>query len=293
MPELDKSKFDFRTPALLGTDKDDPNKLIPVETNPNTGALLVETPIDLALIDNANSGYSNRSFGYVFGRNTNVDNVQIDLWEGPTGVYVFPTVGQQMKFVSSSANDTLAGTGIQKIHIHYLDSNYAVHTETVNMNGTTPVSTVATDIFRINAMHAYQVGSGGVAAGNISLTNTGATVTYAYLTAGMNWARQAIYTVPAGVTGYITHWQASSGSASGNHFTQISLRATCHQGVLLPGVFLLIDEVGTQDGGDTVNYDIPIRIPAMSDVKISAISDTSNANVTALGAIMGFFETNA
>lgn len=74
-----------------------------------------------------------------------------------------------MRFVSSSANDTLAGTGIQKIHIHYLDSNYVSHEEIVNMNGTTPANTVATDIFRINSMHATQVGSLEVSAGNISL----------------------------------------------------------------------------------------------------------------------------
>lgn len=246
--------------------------------------------IDPRVIDNPVFGYPNRSLGYVFGRNTNVDNVVVDLWEGPTGSYVFPTVAQQMRFVSTSANDTIAGTGIQKIHIHYLDANYLPKIEIVEMNGLTPVNTVATDILRINAMHAYQVGSGGFAAGDISLTNLAASVTYAKLTAGWNWARQSIYTVPAGFNGYITHWQASSGSASGNHFTQITLRATCHMGVLLPGVFLIVDEIGSLNGGDAINYDIPIRIPAKTDVKISAISDGASANVSALGAIMGYFE---
>lgn len=248
--------------------------------------------IDPMLIDSKNSPYPDRSFGYVFGRNKNVDNAVVDLWEGNTGTYVFPTVGMQMKFVSSSASDTLAGTGVQKIHIHYLDANYQPHVETVNMNGTTPVATVATDIFRINAMHAMQVGSGGVAAGNISLTDMAGAVTYAYMSAGFNWARQAIYTVPDGYTGYITHWQASSGAVTGSHFTQISLRSTSHAGVLVPGTFLLIDEIGTLNNGGAVNYEIPIRIPAKSDVKISAVSDAVNADVSALGAIMGFFEAN-
>lgn len=248
--------------------------------------------VDLSQIDSKDLQYPELSFGYVFGRNSNVDNAVVDLWEGGTGTYVFPTVGQQMRFVSSSASDALAGTGIQKIHIHYLDSNYQPKVETVSLNGTTPVLTVATDIFRINAMHAIQVGSAGVAVGNVSLTNTAATVTYAYLSAGFNWARQAIYTVPDGYTGYITHWQASSGAATGNHFTQISLRATCHMGILVPGVFLLIDEVGTLNNGGAINYAIPIQIPGKADVKISAISDAGGANAVALGAIMGFFKKN-
>lgn len=111
------------------------------------------------LIDNAKNGYPDKSFGFVFGRATTVNDTVKDLWAGPTANYVFPTVGQQMRFVSTSANDTLSGTGVQKMHIHYLDSNYVPHVETVDMNGTTPVNTVATDIFRINSMHAMQVGT--------------------------------------------------------------------------------------------------------------------------------------
>lgn len=135
------------------------------------------------LIDNANDGYSNRAFGFVFGRNTNVDNAVVDLWEGPTGTYVFPTVGQQMEVVSTSANDTIAGTGVQKVHIHYLDSDYVPHVETIDMNGLTAVATVATDIFRINSFHAMQVGTGEVSAGNISIRKIDDSVTYGIITA--------------------------------------------------------------------------------------------------------------
>ncbi len=130
------------------------------------------------LINNANSGQTGRSFGYVFGRNSLVQNVLCDLWDGPTCAYVFPTVAQQMAISSSSANDTLAGTGIQKIIIHYLDNLYQEQTEILSLNGITPVNTVATNILRINAMHSYQEGTGGSAAGNISLKNTAGTVTY-------------------------------------------------------------------------------------------------------------------
>lgn len=239
------------------------------------------------LIGNTNNYYPSKTRGFVFGRAPDVDNVRVDLWEGPTTTYVFPTSAVQMAVVSSSANDAAAGTGMRQVMIHYLDNAYAVQTETVTLNGTTPVNTVATNILRINGIHAVAVGAGGTSAGNISITNGG--VTYGYISAGSNTARQAVYTVPAGKTGYISHWQASSGS-TGAHFCQIILQATTHDGVLWPGVFLLQDEQGTQNGGISVTFPTPIPIPAQTDVKISAISDGGTANVIALGAIMGWFE---
>lgn len=258
--------------------------------------MLPEVPLlQQDIIGNTKNYYPNKIRGFTFGRAPDVDNVRVDLWEGslsaygPSTTYVFPTVAQQMTIISTSANDTLAGTGIQKVMIHYLDANYAVQTETVNMNGLAAVNTVATNILRINSVHAVQVGTGGAAAGNIALTNTAQTITYAFINTGGNTARQAVYTVPAGVTGYISHWQASSGS-SGAHFCQTTLRATTHDGVLWPGVFLVHDETGTQNSGTVMNFPIPITIPAMTDVKLSAISDGGAANVIALGAIMGWFE---
>lgn len=243
------------------------------------------------MINNVNSPQANRSFGYVFGRNSLVQNVLCDLWDGPTCTHVFPATAQQMTIVSASAADTLAGTGVQKMVIHYLDANYLERSEIVNMNGVAPVNTVATNILRINAMHAYQQGSGGTAAGAISLKNLAGTVTYSYMSAGVSTARQAIYTVPAAKYGYISHWQASSGSASGSHFTTVRLRAASHEGVLLPGVFLVVDEIGTLNNGYIVTLPIPIRVPPTTDVKMSAVSDAANANAQVMGTIMGWFET--
>lgn len=243
------------------------------------------------LIDNLHSSQPTRRLAFTFGRNSLVQNVLCDLWEGPTCTYVFPATAQQMLVLSSSASDTLAGTGARTVTIDYLDSAYAQQQTTVDLNGTSAVLTAPTGIFRINGFYVSAVSSGGSAAGNISLQNTAGTVTYGYIVAGNNTARQAVFTVPAGVHGYISHWQASSGSASGNHFTRISIRATAKAGVPVPGVMLVVDEVGTLNGGQSANLPIPIRIPPTTDVKLSAISDAPSANVVAMGAIMGWLET--
>lgn len=242
------------------------------------------------LIGNAHNYYPNRSFGFALGRNDNVNNTRVDLWNGPTGTYVFPATAQQMHVVSSSANDAAAGTGIRTVVIDYLDANYNQKQEVITLNGTTPVNTVATNILRINGFHAASVGSGGYAAGNISLTNTGGTVTYGYIQASYNSSRQAIFTIPAGKTGYLSHWQASSGTATGTHFTRISIVATSHEGVLYPGAFMTQDEQGTLNGGGAATMPIPIAFPATCDIKMSAISDSSSANAFVMGAMFGWIE---
>lgn len=239
------------------------------------------------LIGSAINNYPTRTRGFVFGRAPAVQNTAVDIWEGPTATYVFPPAAVQMTVVSTNAADAAAGTGVRQIMIHYLDVNYAIRTEYVTLNGITPVNTVATNIFRINSVHATAVGSGGVSVGNISITNGG--VTYSYITAGSNTSRQAVYTVPAGVKGYISHWQTSSGSA-GSHFCRSTIRATTHDDTLWPGVFLVQDEQGTQNGGIAITFPTPIPIPATTDIKMSAISDNPAANVVALAAIMGWFE---
>ena len=245
------------------------------------------------MIDNVSTNQTNRAFGHVFGRNNVVNNTRCDLWEGPTCVYVFPVTPQRMSIVSTSADDAIAGTGIQKVIVRYLDDAYIARTEIVSLNGLTPTLTVATNVFRINAVHAIQSGNGAAGAhGVITIKNLAGTVTYSQISTTFNSARQAIYTVQAGVTGYISHWQSSSGTTTGTHFTTTLLVATTRNGVLYPGVFLVVDEVGTLNGSSAITLPIPIRIPATADVKLSAISDAANANANVMGAIMGWFENN-
>jgi len=241
------------------------------------------------LIGNASNYYPNKVRGFSFGRAPIVGNVLVDLWEGPTTTYVFTATPQQMRVVSTSAADTLAGTGTQKVEIHYLDNLYVARTETVSLNGVTPVLTVATNILRINYYHSSQSGTGGISAGNISLTNTAGTVTYGFIALGNNTAHQAIYTIPAGKTGYLSHWQTSSGSST-SHFCQTSIKATAHDGVLNSGVFVTQDQMGSQNNGAVINFPTPIPIPGMADVKMMGICDASNANAIIIGAMMGWIE---
>ena len=261
-----------------------------VVTLSGDGSIADPVPIlQQELIGSARNYYPDRIRGFVFGKKTLLGNELSDLWGGPTTLYVFPTGPMRMQLVSTSAADSASGTGMRRVRIHYLDNEYLPQFIDMTLNGQTPVLTVPTNILRINGMHAIAVGSNLIAAGNISLQAIGGAVTYGFIAIGANTSRQAIFTVPAGVWGYIDHWQASSGS-TGNHFCQIIIAATTHDNIVFPGVFLLQDETGSQNGGQSIDFPIPIPIPPTTDVRVSAIGDASNANITALGAIMGWFE---
>lgn len=229
----------------------------------------------------------------VVGVNTDIDDTREDVWEAG-GTYAFPPDGGvQMRVVSSSAADAAAGTGIRTMDIHYLDANGVERTETVTLNGVTPVNTVATNILRIQDFHTKTVGSGGVAAGNISLTDVAGNVTYAYIASKGNRARQAVWTVPAGKRAFITEiWLGGNTDGATSNYIEGFLRATCDVGgtELLPGVFLF--KWGMIATNDTVGgvLGAPISLPPLCDVKFSAISRAGTSNVRAVAAFAGWFE---
>jgi hypothetical protein len=223
-------------------------------------------------------------------RTASVNNTEVSLWDGPTAEYVFPVAPIQMQVVSSSANDTLAGTGVRTIHIHYLDNNYVANTMDINMNGVTPVLTIPTNILRINAMHATSVGSNGDAVGNISLQAVGGAVTYAYLNAGHARARHPVYTVPAGKTAFLTQWSVTEASAAAA-IVEVEIEASCHDGVLFPGVLIAQAVACGQYLIEDTIWQIPIRCPATTDISVNAISGGATDNATVTSNISGWLES--
>lgn len=222
-------------------------------------------------------------------RTATVQNVRVDLWDGPTGSYIPPATPIQMQVVSTSASDGVGGTGALTVHIHYLDTNYNTRSMLMTMNGTTPVLTVPTNILRVNNFHVNSVGSSGAAVGTISLQAVGGAVTYGVISATHNRARMPMFTVPAGMVGYIKSWQVSSASAAAA-IVEADLRATCHEGLLLPGVFIMQDQAVGQYIIENVQYDPPIVIPAMADVKVTAISAGATDNSTVASNVVGWYE---
>ena len=241
------------------------------------------------LYDIAEGNVSDHDVLRVLGYNGDVGNAEEDVWDAGAG-YAFPAAGGiQMEVVSGSEDDDgdPAGTGVNTVSIHYLDANYAEQTETVTLNGTTAVATTATDILRVNHFHSATVGSGGKAAGNISLRATADTPVYAQITAGNNNALSGVWTVPAGKTAYIVCW--TIGAAGGNKDAKFILKATCSiTGTLTSGIFQAIDIGVLEDAGVHIPFEVPVKVPATGDIKISVVSAAQSAKCSA--SFEGWYE---
>jgi len=209
----------------------------------------------------------------------NVSNTFLDdlsLVDPTTGILPDVTLaaGIQMEIVSSHAEDKTDGTGVQSVKIHYLDDSFDEQTETVVPAGATPVNTVATDIRRVQWISAQAVGTGCVAAGNISLRNTAGSVTYEYIVAGGNQSLSARYTVPNAKTAYLLGWHCSGMKKR----VEFYLRATCDRATraLIAGVFLFQDfEVCESSNSGELTALRGLKFPAQCSIKISVKADAA------------------
>jgi hypothetical protein len=156
----------------------------------------------------------------IFGHQQSIGTTSICVWENPTA-YVFPASAVPMTMVSTSAADV----GVTKL-ISGLDADYKPISESIVLNGTTPVITT-NSYLRINNVRT----TAGNAVGTATFVNGG--ITYAKILAGLGQTQMAQYTVPAGHTFYLTRVDVFSqlSGGSGNYCTY-DVRAQLPNGVI-------------------------------------------------------------
>jgi hypothetical protein len=148
-----------------------------------------------------------------------------------------------------------------------LDENYVYQTESVTVSSSTFTPTTNSFI-RIERAYISVVNVGNI---NIQKSD----VTIARISAGNGITSMGIYTVPAGYTGYLVKGTASvqdGADATGNMFVRY-----------FGGDFQLGHsfEVSGKGGQYMYNFDIPIKIPAKSDIDVRALVRSNNARFTA------------
>lgn len=183
-----------------------------------------------------------------------------------------PAVGQSLYVVSTSANDTAAGTGVRSVRIVYLDASGLERTVDVAMNGTTPVP-LGAGFTAIQWMESKTAGSGGVAAGAIAVTSTNgpATVatTFELIAAAGNRSLSGRYKVPSDCTGYLMQWHCSA--ISNTMDTRLRGDFMSDDNSLSPGVFHFLGR-NFLASGQTQDIEGHFRkIPAGATLKISAM----------------------
>lgn len=222
----------------------------------------------------------NHSHVFKYGFNAAVGTTAETIWLQGAAYNWIPTAAA-MKVSSASANDTAAGTGARTIRVEGLDANFDVLTEDVTMDGQTQVTTTGV-FYRVHRAYVLTAGSVNTNDGIIYVyTGTETTGTpdvagtvYTTIGAGEGQTLQAIYTIPAGYTGYMT--QIEAGSKDGTNATTITLRTRVNGGAFRTQQKFIVFKSTSQ-----LYHDIPITIAEKTDVEVQGDAAASTTDVAA------------
>lgn len=206
-----------------------------------------------------------------FGQNDSIGTGDYeDIWDGG-GTYIYPAdnTAPITNLVSDNSSDT------EPIEVQGLDIDGVLVVQTKTLTGTTAV-TLDTPLWRV--FRLKNVGTTDLI-GDVCATNVGDTQDYACINNGNNQTLMALYTIPAGKTGYIYESGASMAGLVRSYSIEgrIQMRS-------FGSVFQLKGTVGlNSDGNSRVSkvYKVPAKVPEKTDIRISAISSTSNGVMNA------------
>lgn len=244
-------------------------------------AIVSTPPHHIELIDTVSGGVAEPVFQLSF--RSSITTPFNDLWTGTATTIPIPPQpgGQQMQVQSSSASDTAAGTGVRTMMIHYLDASGNDQTETITMNGVTPVLTVATNIRFVNELHTQTVGSNNFAVGTITITPVATPGTvYNQIDPNNNIDLSSQFMVPSGKVFIMESLAAEGGASAGGKSADIRLCSTDDDGQLLAtNIFVAKDSILTFNSGFQKTFPVPLIIPALSIIKFIAYDTSGGADV--------------
>lgn len=216
-----------------------------------------------------------------FGRSGNLTaDTKEDVWEvGGTRAMPY-TAGEVMNCVSTSVNDDVVGTGAQYIQISGLDTDYNLQTDTIAMDGTTPVGSTSTNFITIDRARVVTSGSGQKNDGAITIVGATSGNTYAKINTGESITQQSHFTVPAGYTLFTLDTRLSIYRSSGANATR---GAEIDQMVYIPSINTIYQTIRlgvTNTGPQNFSPRLVAQTPAKSTLWYQATVDTNNSVVT-------------
>ena len=218
-----------------------------------------------------------------FGYQKAVGITAVPVWD-IVGAMNYLSAASTLNLSSSSTADTSAGTGARTVEVKGLDTNYALVTEVVIMDGQSAVA-MATDLIRVHSVRVLTVGSGLNNAGDIYVS-TGALTAgvpnnanqiYAKMLVGNSKTLMGSFTVPSGHRAYIIGGGFTTQGSSNTVEVTLSIRR-------FGGAFAVEDRGTTLTDGSTYSLQISpgaIVIPAKADMELQAEASGTTAKVSA------------
>jgi len=225
-----------------------------------------------------------RSFT-MLGKNTAVDTTLVDLIGFDSGVITYPNAAA-LAVISDVSTNTLAGIGIQKVKVVYLDSsNNEQISDEISLNGTTQVTVTknSSPVIGVNAVNDFfgtQVGTNLTATGDITVINTADTETYRNIPINSNRSLDGFYTVPSKRRAWYKRGGFGVSTVVGGQDMSITVRSDTDpfdRTLFNDKVFTYDAHLTTRSSSTTVDMGIWLPNPAGSTIKFSGKLDTGTA----------------
>lgn len=216
-----------------------------------------------------------------FGQNTNISDTAKETLHDIGGLYHWIDSPTILNISSNNANDTLAGSGAQKVLVSGLDGNWNIISETVDMDGTNTAQTTKS-FYRVYNFQVSQAGVDGYNVGQLTMTDdTSSLNTIETIPAEQGKSHSATYTIPANYTGYIVGWFGSERSKQG-----VTLELWTRD--IESNVFKVDREAALYGTEFERNFIMMIKHEAKTDIEIRSISAQSGG--FAAGGFAGYVE---
>jgi hypothetical protein len=270
--------------SVLTAERTSDNLFVNINASPSGNLQTTNAEDGLAI---AKGEVAGTSFVHKFGDAPDFDigDGFVTVWDGANDAglnamqYTYSSTADITRLSSSAAGDTT------DIEVQGLDANLDPVTQTITLNGQTPV-TLSTTLLRV--FRLKNVGSTDIV-GQVYCYTSAATVSSgvpsptnavrAIINNGNNQTLMAVYTIPNGKTGYMRDWYASSSSSRGGSVHQLKLVAR-PQGQ----VFQLKHKSAIAVAGTSYihhKYEEPEIFTAGTDLEMRANTDTNLAGVSA------------
>jgi hypothetical protein len=221
-----------------------------------------------------------------FGRGANIDTADgfVVLWDGAEynnalKTYTYSTTADIDRISSDNNSDTV------ELEIQGLDTNWNQVTQTKTLTGQTPV---ALDTSLVRVFRIKNIGSADIIGNVFCFVNVTTTLGVpdtitnirAMIKNGNNQTLMALYSIPAGKTGYIISWYGALSSAKASSFNNLEMMARPFNGVFQLKHTSTLTSTGSSHVQHT--FFVPQAFPEKTDFVM--LSDSSvNDNAVSAG----------
>lgn len=214
-----------------------------------------------------------------FGRNDTLSANVETVWDG-SSIYTYLSSDSNIYVTSTDGDDNPSGNGARTVEVQGLDASYNLITEVVDVDDSASTNT----FIRVFRVIVNSVGSTGQAEGTISVRSAsgGGGTLLAQITkvgtgggASLGQTFMALYTVPAGKTGYITQWTVGAGGHNADTTAILACREFGDGGFNAKDIMI---SAGSQF---SKNFVVPLQIPEKNDIEVRAWSSSTGNDISA------------